>query len=207
MDADETTSREAVLNNAEALVTFLRRRLAELPAETPLGAGAEARAASVLAPIFALDGVPHLLFTVRSNDLPSHKGEISFPGGKHEPDDQSLAWTALRETHEELGIEPARVEVVGPLPAVFAAVSNYLIAPYVGWLGEGFPTMRINRAEVTEVITAPLAELARTEIYHAEDWLRFGVTHTVHFFDYGPSRIWGATGRMLYSLLQLLPTE
>ncbi len=206
MNSQGTTSREAVLNDAETLVTFLRDRLAGIPAETPLGAAAEARAASVLAPIFALDGIPHLLFTVRSNDLPSHKGEISFPGGKHEPDDQSLAWTAVRETHEELGIEPALVEIVGPLPTVFAAVSNYLIAPYVGWLGEGLPTMRVNHAEVTDVITAPLAELARPDIYHTEDWLRFGVTHTVHFFDYGPSRIWGATGRMLFSLLELLPS-
>jgi len=98
------------------------------------------------------------------------------------------------------------VEILGPLPVVFASVSNYLIAPYVGWLGNGLPVMRINGAEVTEVIVAPLPELARPEIYHTEKWVRYGTSHTVHFFDYGTSRIWGATGRMLYSLLKLLPT-
>jgi 8-oxo-dGTP pyrophosphatase MutT (NUDIX family) len=161
----------------------------------------------VLAPLYVRDGVPCLLFTLRSLDLPKHRGEISFPGGSRDADDASLEWTALREAHEEIGLDPQRVEVLGPLPTVYAAVSNFVIQPYVGWLGEGLPPLAPNSAEVAEVIEAPLAALAEPEIYHSELWRRAGTEHVIHFYDFGAYRIWGATGRMLYSLLALLPAE
>ncbi len=197
--------RETLLHDADALVAFLRERLAETPARTLSEPERAARAAGVLAPLYAVGGEPHLIFTRRSADLPKHKGEISFPGGAREPADISLAQTALREAQEEIGLDPAQVELLGALPPVFAAVSNFFITPQVGWLGEGLPALTTNPAEVAEVILAPLAALADPAIYHTEIWHRFGGAHVVHFFDFGPYLIWGATWRMLHSLLSLLP--
>ena len=205
MDYHTTTSRATLLNDARILVPYLRAQLAAL-APAALAPGAEAaRAAGVLAPLYAVAGRPHLLFTVRSRDLSRHKGEISFPGGSRDPGDHSLGQTALREAREEIGLDPAGVQLVGPLPPVFAAVSNFVITPFIGWLGEGVPTLTPNPAEVAEVIYAPLAALAEPDIYHSELWQRFGTAHLVLFYDFGAYRIWGATARMLHSLIELLP--
>lgn len=205
MDYQTTTSRAALLSDARMLMPYLRAQLATL-APAALAPGAEAaRAAGVLAPLYAVAGRPHLLFTVRSRDLSKHKGEISFPGGSRDPGDHSLEETALREAREEIDLDPAGVELLGPLPPVFAAVSNFVITPFVGWLGEGVPTLAPNPAEVAEVIYAPLTALAEPAIYHSELWQRFGTAHLIHFYDFGAYRIWGATARMLYSLFELLP--
>jgi 8-oxo-dGTP pyrophosphatase MutT (NUDIX family) len=199
--------RGLLLQNAGALVTFLRTQFTVPSSPEPPEAGASARAAAVLAPIYAVDGRPYLLFTRRSADLPKHKGEISFPGGARDPADASLTITALREAREEIGLDPMRVEVLGALPPVYVSVSNFIITPQVGWLGDGLPTLAVNAAEVAELIHAPLAALADPSIYHAEVWHHLGTSHLVHFFDFTPYLIWGATGRMLYSLLALLPAD
>ncbi len=205
-ERNDTPTRSALVHDAGALVAFLRSRLTHLPdADAPPAAAASAREAAVLAPLYVREGQPYLLFTLRSPDLPKHRGEISFPGGSRERADLSLVQTALRETCEELGLDPRQVDVLGPLPTVFAAVSNFLIQPYIGWLGETLPPLSPNMAEVAEVIEAPLAALAEPDIYHAEIWRRGEVEHLIHFYDFGPYRIWGATGRMLRTLLELLP--
>lgn len=215
-----TVSRATLLADASTLVQYLHARLASLTAAeasaiaptpmlapNPLLPSLSPRAAAVLAPLYSLDGRPHLLFTVRSLDLASHRGEISFPGGSREPADPDLAATALRETDEELGIAPARVELLGALPVVFAGPSNFAVTPFVGWLGEGVPPLTPSTAEVAEVIYAPLAALDDPAIYHTEVWQRLGQPHLLHFYDFGTYRIWGATGRMLYALLALLPSR
>jgi 8-oxo-dGTP pyrophosphatase MutT (NUDIX family) len=199
--------RGLLLQDAGALVTFLRDRLASPSGGAPLVAEIPGRAAGVLAPIYAVDGRPYLLFTRRSADLPKHKGEISFPGGARDPSDVSLTMTALREASEEIGLDPMSVEILGALPPVYVSVSNFVITPQVGWLGEGLPTLAVNAAEVAEVIHAPLAALADPTIYHAEVWHHLGTAHLVHFFDFTPYLIWGATGSMLYRLLSLLPAD
>lgn len=213
---DQAPPRATLLTDAQALATYLRRRLVEDPIVTvgqdehPVDveqSARNARAAAVLAPLYALDGRPHLLFTRRSTDLRVHKGEISFPGGSRDLSDASLENTALRETHEELGVAPARVEVIGALPPVFATVSNFFVTPFVGWLGEGLPPLYPNPREVAEVIQAPLLALADPAIYHTERWHRGDVAHTVHFYDFGAYRIWGLTAHMLRTLLATLPPE
>lgn len=206
MDPKRRWPRTELLQRADVLAEYLRVTLGQEP-EAPPSVAVTARAAAVLAPLYVRDGLPCLLFTQRSHTVSKHRGEISFPGGSREQTDVTLVETALRETHEEIGLAPAHVEVLGPLPPVFAAVSNFLIQPYVGWLGEGLPLLTLNAHEVAEVIEAPLAALAEPAIYHTEVWRRAGAEHLVHFYDFGSYRIWGATARMLHSLLAMLPEE
>jgi 8-oxo-dGTP pyrophosphatase MutT (NUDIX family) len=216
-DADSIPPRELLLADAEALTAWLRARLLapDAPPADPIKdtallndprlLGRVPRQAAVLAPLYARDGQPYLLFTQRSADLSTHSGEISFPGGSRDPADRSLAQTALRESHEELGLEPARVTLLGLMPPAYTVVSNFLVTPYVGWLGEGLPALHPQTAEVAEIIEAPLSALDDHLIYHTEQWTRGGVTHAVHFYDFGPYRIWGFTGHLLNDLLALLP--
>src|SRR5579871_4039253 len=98
----------------------------------------------------------------------------------------------------------ALVTLLGTLEPVVTVVSNFTIVPIVGLLPTGPGFLRPNPAEVDEIIEAPLADLADPAIFHAEEWMRGGQPHQVYFFDYGPTRIWGATARMLLSLLERL---
>jgi 8-oxo-dGTP pyrophosphatase MutT (NUDIX family) len=205
---DAGALRERLLTDASSLVAYLRDRLLQSAEDTALSSpGVGARAAAVLAPLYALSGRPYLLFTRRTTQLRKHSGEISLPGGSRDPGDDSLLMTALRESYEELALDPARIEAVGALEPVFSVVSNFLVAPFVGWLGEGAPHVEPNPEEVAEVIYAPLRTLADPAIFHEEIWTRGGVEHTLYFFDLGPHRIWGLTGRILRSLLALLPAD
>jgi 8-oxo-dGTP pyrophosphatase MutT (NUDIX family) len=198
-----------LLSAADALIPYLRQRLAQDVApetEGPrLSTAPVARIAAVLIPIYARGGRPYLLFTRRSSSLAKHSGEISFPGGSHDANDSSLAATALRESYEELSLPSEGIEILGQLPVVFSAVSNFLVTPVLGWLGEGLAPLMPNPAEVAEVIEVPLAALADPAIFHEEVWRRFGETHTIYFYDYGAYRIWGLTGRFVHTFLELLP--
>ena len=203
----QQASRDALLRDGSALATFLAARLPQPAAIHPRGCSRPVPAAprQCSPHIYARDGAPYLLFTRRSSDLPVHRGEISFPGGSREVGDASLVETALRETHEELAIEPALVTVLGQLPPMLATISNFYIAPIVGWLPEGLPPLLPNAREVAEVIEAPLAALADPAIFHSEQWNRGGQSHTVYFYDLGAYRIWGVTGAILRTLLEVLP--
>lgn len=200
-------TRQHLLTDADALISYLRQRLSEdFPPQTEGPSDwPAARAAAVLAPIYAREGRPYLLFTRRSSSLTKHSGEISFPGGSRDPGDTSHAATALRESYEELRLPPDGIEILGQLPLVFSTVSNFLVTPVVGWLGEGLQPLTPNPAEVAEVIEVPLAALADPAIFHEEEWSRFGETHTIYFYDYGAYRIWGLTGRFVHTFLDLLP--
>jgi 8-oxo-dGTP pyrophosphatase MutT (NUDIX family) len=205
-EQEDGALRERLLNDAPALAAYLRDHLPTTPAAA-LVAPSRAREAAVLAPLYALSGRPYLLFTRRTTQLRKHSGEISFPGGSRDPGDDTLLITALRESYEELALDVKRVEAIGALETVFSAVSNFLVTPFVGWLGEGAPNVEPNPAEVAEVIYAPLHALADPAIFHEEVWTRGGVEHTIYFFDLGPHRIWGLTGRILRSFLALLPAD
>jgi 8-oxo-dGTP pyrophosphatase MutT (NUDIX family) len=211
-DSDDLTReagalRERLLTDAPALVAYLRNHLPAFPAVGAPPVSPIVREAAVLAPLYALTGRPHLLFTRRTTQLRKHSGEISFPGGSRDPVDDTLLMTALRESYEELALDVQQVEAVGALETVFSAVSNFLVTPFVGWLGEGAPNVEPNPGEVAEVIYAPLHALADPAIFHEEIWTRGGVEHTIYFFDLGPHRIWGLTGRILRSFLAQLPAD
>jgi 8-oxo-dGTP pyrophosphatase MutT (NUDIX family) len=159
------------------------------------------RLAAVLVPILDSGSV---LFTKRTEDLSRHPGEISFPGGIRQEEDVAAVDTALRETQEELGIAPDAVEVLGALPAVHTFVSGILIVPFVGLLSDP-PSMQPNPGEIAEVLTFPLDLLAAAE--EDVEWeLTVGV-YRGHAYEMGNHTIWGATARILHSLLELVGAE
>jgi 8-oxo-dGTP pyrophosphatase MutT (NUDIX family) len=163
-----------------------------------------ARNASVLVGLFDQNNETHVAFIRRASTLRAHSGEIAFPGGAADVSDVSPIVTALREAQEEIGLDPSRVEVLGIMPPVFTVVSNFLITPVVGYLPEGPGKLQLQMSEVAEIILLPLQGLANPAIYHTEQWMQDNVPHTVYFFDYASYRIWGATARMLNTLLELL---
>lgn len=200
-----------VLNfvNTEDVLQLLRQRLYPAVMAASLidaieGEQEEARKSAVLLPFFVQDGVLHLTLIRRALSLRSHGGEIAFPGGKVEPSDSSLLMTAVRETHEEIGLDPSRIEILGVLPPVFTVVTNYLITPVVAFLPQGLGTLKLQESEVAELLIVALPKLADPAIEHTEQWTRNGRVRTIHFYDYGTYRIWGATGRILAMLLELL---
>ena len=191
------------------ILTILRQRL--LPIDHRLeqvdqveGYLPHARKAAVLLPLFEQDGQIFLAFIRRATTLRSHSGEIAFPGGSIDPGDTSVVMTAIREAQEEIGLDPARVEVLGLLSPVFTVVSNFLITPVVAFLPQGLGELHLQASEVHELLLAPLQGLADPAILHTEKWIRDDRTRLVYFYDYGPYRIWGATGRMLNVFLETI---
>ncbi len=168
------------------------------------GDRSQPRPAAVLLALFAQEGQTHLTFIRRASTLRLHSGEIAFPGGSYESTDASLVTTALRETSEEIGLAPERVEVLGLLEPVFTLVSNFLILPVVAYLPAGPGKLQAQLDEVTEVLLLPLQALADPAVAHTEIWQSADRTQTVYFYDYDSIRIWGATARILHNLLTLL---
>jgi 8-oxo-dGTP pyrophosphatase MutT (NUDIX family) len=156
--------------------------------------------AAVLAPLFERDGNLHAIFTKRRADLRLHAGQISFPGGRREPGDADLVQTALREAHEEIGLDPAGVALVGALAPTPTIVSDIAIYPVVGLIPAPTADWIVAAHEVEAVIEVPLAELARTHRLQVIE--RADGTHvTTDAYTAGADTIWGATARIVTDLL------
>ena len=155
--------------------------------------------AAVLVPLYRKGGACHILFTKRTEHLHHHRGEISFPGGVRHPGDPDALATALRETSEEVGVDPSDVDVLGVLDDFFS-IHNYLVTPYVGWLPDDY-RFRINPDEIERIIEVPLAHLLRPEIFRVEDWNWKGREHPVCFYTFGNDEIWGLTAAILKQFL------
>lgn len=202
MNKDDHWQGLPLLRSSLQPVTALQALVQALTNEYP-----QSRKAAVLLPLFMQEHTPHLVFIRRASTLRAHSGEIAFPGGSYDVNDVSLVTTALREASEEIGLAPASVEVLGLLPPVLTVVSNFLILPVVGYLPSGLGFLQAQASEVAEILLLPLHALADPTIAHTEIWTRNGRTRTVHFYEYGALRIWGATGRILHDLLLHLNTE
>src|SRR5437868_6272749 len=197
------------LRNTTEVIAALRERLEPVERANTLtdaleGKSPYARRAAVLLALFEEHRETYLAFIRRASTLRSHSGEIAFPGGSVDVTDNSPIMTALREAQEEIGLDPARAEVLGVLSPVFTVVSNFLITPVVAFLPQGLGALQLQASEVAEIILVPLQGLADPSIAHTEEWTRGGLTRTVYFYDYGSYRIWGATARILNMLLGLL---
>ncbi len=185
---------------------LVRRVLADFqPRGLPIE---DRRPAGVLLLLHQGDGVDHIVFQQRTQGVRHHKGEISFPGGARDPEDGTLLDTALRETHEEIGVPRDLIEVYGQLDDTATFGSNYLIRPFVGAApAETALTFVEAEREVRELLHVPvehlLTEAART--WKVAD--RAGVTETSAAYAFEDSVIWGATARMLGQFLGLLDPE
>jgi len=157
------------------------------------------RHAGVLVPLYVdAAGELHAVFTERRADLRRHPGEISFPGGRRDPDDADLAATALRESEEEIGLPPAAVEVLGALQPTPTFVTNYAIYPFVGLIEPGFAWV-VAEAEVGQVLELPL-EAVRAG-YARRRLVRRGVPFRTDTYEVDGHLIWGATARIVADLL------
>ena len=200
------------LSNIQEVVTALRERLEPVERVDALcdaleGQRPDARRAAVLIGLFEREGEATLIFIRRASTLRSHSGEIAYPGGAVDVTDESPVQAALREAQEEIGLQPARIEVLGIMQPVFTVVSNFLITPVVAFLPQGPGELRLQASEVAELLLLPLRGLADPDIAHIEVWTRDEQERTVYFYDYGSYRVWGATARMLNALLELLETH
>ena len=157
------------------------------------------RLAAVLA-VLIEEPEPALLFTERAATLRRHPGEVSFPGGLSEPQDDDLAATALRETHEELGLDPSIPEMLGALPPIHTSVSGILVTPFVAVV-QTMPELRVSRAEIARVLTVPTATLASLE-ERRELPRQGGGVWRGWWYETGDATIWGATGSMLHAFLE-----
>jgi 8-oxo-dGTP pyrophosphatase MutT (NUDIX family) len=168
-----------------------------------MGIKAPAVDAAVLLPLYGWPDEPGLVFTERRADLRRHAGEISFPGGRRDDGDADLAATALREAHEEIGLEPDAVVLGEELPATKTFVTGYRIHPFVGRIpNPGELDLRPNPAEVETVLTFSL-ELLR-DSYEMRRLIRRGVPIHTPTYEVEGHLIWGATARILGDFLALL---
>jgi len=162
--------------------------------------------AAVLLPLYGWPDEPGLVFTERRADLRRHAGEISFPGGRRDPEDADLSATALREAQEEIGLDPAAVELGEALPSTSTFVSGYRIHPFVGHIPHpGELGLEPNPAEVETLLTFSLEVLR--ESYAMRRLLRHGVPLHTPTYEIESHLIWGATARILGDLLNRLQDD
>jgi 8-oxo-dGTP pyrophosphatase MutT (NUDIX family) len=155
--------------------------------------------AAVLVPLYLHDGELHAVFTKRRDDLRRHAGEISFPGGRPDSDEEDLRETALREAEEEIGLPRDDVEVVGALPPTGTFVTNYRIHPYVGVIEAG-KEWELQPREVEAVLEFSLADLVRG--FEMQRLLKKGVPIRTPTYTVDGHLVWGATARILQHLLE-----
>lgn len=159
------------------------------------------RIAAVLVLVYPKEGIPHVVFTKRTDTVADHRGQISLPGGSREAGDPTLEMTALRETEEEVGVAMADVQVLGRLDDVYVLASNFLITPFVGVL-DYEPTFRPDPTEVEYLIEVPLEVLHDPANFHEEDQPIGGRTRRIQFYQSGRHQIWGATARVVQLFLE-----
>lgn len=157
------------------------------------------RSSAVLIPLIETNDGIEVVFTVRSDHLRHHAGQICFPGGRKDPQDRDLQTTALRELDEELGISPQAVEIVGQLPDV-PVISRFTIRPYIGFVT---PPVAFSPepAEVSDVFCVPLHQLLDHQLHYAYKIERFGMSN-LWFIPWHHRMIWGATAAIVRSLAE-----
>ena len=186
----------------------LRAACRTLPGVTAIFAPPPARPAAVLMAFFEEAGEARVILTKRPETMPSHQGEIAFPGGKLEEHvDDSLRDAALREANEEIGLDPEEVEVVAELASMTTVAGRFVLTPFVGLLN-GRPALAPDFTEVVSVFDVGISELLDPEVYREERWdlpaelgPEAGADRAIHFFELPDETVWGATARILVDFL------
>lgn len=163
--------------------------------------GERYKPAAVLIPIQERDDGDHIVLTKRAEQLNHHRGQVAFPGGRVDADDRGDLEAALRESHEEIGIEPSHVRVLGRLDQVTAAY-DFVVTPFVGIIPP-FYEFRLNPAETEAVFSVPIAALLEPNCVTLADHLSSHGEPVYHFYFNGWD-IWGATARMITQFLDLV---
>ncbi len=183
------------------MIDDIRKKLQQHePAELDSMHDARDRAA-VLVPILADTSDPRILLTERAGGLSRHGGEVAFPGGKEDQADHSLAFTALRENEEEMGISPDDVDVIGSLRP-FISKYGLLVTSYVGIVSPGVQ-LRPNPDEVASVFEVPLAYFSTAIPTRIDDISRHGESHQIPAFEFDGYEIWGLTSMILLEFLRV----
>jgi len=168
----------------------------------------DARTSAVLIPLFEKENNLFLFFTRRTKRVKYHKGQISFPGGEFQDSDGSKHHTALRETEEEVGLQPGDVEILGILDDVFTYTSNYIITPYIGYTLLPLPyEFQRNEVETAEMIVIPLHAFSERSSCRKGDFSFHGSRVESNYFKYENYLIWGATAGILTQFLEIAVWE
>ena len=184
------------MDKAQFLTRFHHAKQINSEADFPLKE--QGKPAAVLLPIMEYNHELTVLFTVRARHLKHHAGQVSFPGGKQESYDGSLVETALRETYEEVGLSPNKVQIVGNLP-LYRTLSRYEVIPYIGFVSA--PTnLTLDKNEVESTFEVPLSFLMdqRNHLIH---WVkRKNGQFPIYFIPWQQHNIWGATAAFVRNL-------
>jgi 8-oxo-dGTP pyrophosphatase MutT (NUDIX family) len=205
-DAPQWMSRDlSVLSDAQEIRARLHHRLSKDSASLPLLSEdwiATSRPSAVLVPLLTDIDAPSVVLTRRADHLRNHKGEISFPGGRMEQDELPHQ-TAIREAFEEIALPHDTVTILGHLDPIATFASNSHITPVVAHV-QGEPVLVPEPGEVARVFSVPLLELARADTYRNEWWTTPRGEINIHFFELDDETIWGATGRLLHHLIDVV---
>ncbi len=158
---------------------------------------------SVLLLLYPKNNQLYIPFIQRTSGKIKHSGQISFPGGKCEPYDANYIATALRETHEELGIEPENITIIGNLTKLYIPVSNFMVYPILAYTKTA-PKFQANPEEVAEIIEMPVAQLLHDSNVDEFSFTNDGFFVTAPYFKAKEHKIWGATAMILSELKALL---
>ena len=188
----------------------LARRLARpVPPPAPedrhlfgLPHGAKATEAAVMLPLVHRAGALYVLLTQRTAHLSDHAGQICFPGGRVNPEDANREETALRETEEEIGVDRARIEILGHLP-LYELPTGFRITPIVGWIEAPFE-VRPDPFEVAAVFEVPLSHFLELSHYARREYHFRGRHRHYMAVPYEGRYIWGATAGMLYTFCRVV---
>jgi len=187
-------------------IDLIRRKLSTVTPTPRAALANKSNAAAVLMPLFERAGGLHVVYIRRSDHVASHRGQVAFPGGRVDPVDATLLDAALREAHEEVGIHPSTVEVVGAFPTMQTTTSGIVVAPFVGVIPSDAP-LKPQISEVAEIFDVPLAALRDPKFRGDYEWKSDGPAGRSSKFPailYGGQVIWGLTLRITLNLLELL---
>ena len=153
------------------------------------------REASVMIIFMERNGSPHILLTRRTDSVSTHKGQVSFPGGGYDSTDRDFLETALRETKEEVGIEPEKIEILGEFDE-YMTISGFHVHVFIGALNF-LQDYKVSRDEIDEILEVPFS-LFCGEKYSRYDKINFnGMDYEIYYYDYNSTTIWGMTARIL----------
>lgn len=183
------------------MIEDIRRRLQDHKPQLASGVHRQRGKAAVLVPVVDDVDSPRVLLTERAGSLDSHGGEVAFPGGKADESDDTLVMTALRETHEEIGLLPSDVEIIGELRP-FTSKFGLLVTPYIGLIPPDYG-YQINPREIEVVFEVPIAYLEQDPRVRTDVISRHGETHYVPAFEYEGFEIWGLTAIILCEFLHV----